>query len=147
MPENLHACQFRQTSDLHNSPHWTIHAAISTIAAISSLRSPPRHPSCIKQVRAVLWPRLAGFLPAFPNRVVWMIPSTYQRRGVFEAHLQSVCQNTCRGTVLQHEREGVRGRATDNCEARGELIILVMPFDWYGTLKLSSRPLGLSSNY
>jgi len=50
VPENLHACQLRQTSDLHNSPHWTIHAAISTIAAISSLRSPPRQPSCIKRV-------------------------------------------------------------------------------------------------
>jgi hypothetical protein len=51
VPENLHACQFRQTSDLHNSPHWTIHAAISTIAAISSLRSPPLGTSCIKQAR------------------------------------------------------------------------------------------------
>ena len=51
VPENLHACQLRQTSDLHNSPHWTIHAAISTIATISSLRSPPRQPSCIKQAR------------------------------------------------------------------------------------------------
>jgi hypothetical protein len=55
VPENLHACQLRQTSDLHNSPHWTIHAAISTIATISSLRSPPRQPSCIKQVKAFIY--------------------------------------------------------------------------------------------
>jgi hypothetical protein len=50
VPEKLAAAQFRHTSDPHSPPHWTLHAAISTIAAISSLRSPPRQPSCIKQV-------------------------------------------------------------------------------------------------
>ena len=45
MPELLYATQFRHTSDPHNLPHWTIHAAINTIAAIASVRSPPRQPS------------------------------------------------------------------------------------------------------
>src|SRR5450631_300415 len=36
VPENLNATQFRQISDPHSSPHRTLHAAINTIASMSS---------------------------------------------------------------------------------------------------------------
>jgi hypothetical protein len=36
VPEHLNASQFRQTSGLHNTPHRTLHAAINTIASMSS---------------------------------------------------------------------------------------------------------------
>src|ERR1017187_3648395 len=58
VPENLNASQFRQTSDPHNTPHRTLHAAINTIAWNVVPSSPPRQRSCIKQVRGIKRPTI-----------------------------------------------------------------------------------------